>query len=102
MKKTLSLLIGLFIVLFLYMPLMAEDAVHIVKEGDTLWGISSQYLETPWKWPLVWANNKDITNPHLIYPNDKVVISRQGDKVIITIISAQEEPSKEPEVYTPE
>jgi hypothetical protein len=102
LKKTLSFLIGLFIFLFAYMPVMAEDTVHIVKKGDTLWGISSQYLETPWKWPLVWANNSDITNPHLIYPNDKVVISRQGEQVIITIISAQEEPAREPEIYTPE
>lgn len=83
---------------------MAEEIVHTVKKGDTLWDISSQYLETPWKWPLVWANNKDITNPHLIYPNDKVIISKQGDKVIITVVHAQEEPVpiEEPEIYTPE
>lgn len=79
---------------------MAEDIVHTVQKGDTLWDISSQYLETPWKWPLVWANNNDITNPHLIYPNDKVIISKRGKKTIITIVSAQEK--KEPEIYTPE
>jgi hypothetical protein len=100
LKKTLSLFIGLFIFFFANMPLMAEDIVHTVQKGDTLWDISSQYLETPWKWPLVWANNNDITNPHLIYPNDKVIISKRGKKTIITIVSAQEK--KEPEIYTPE
>jgi len=83
---------------------MSEEIVHTVKKGDTLWDISSHYLETPWKWPLVWANNDDITNPHLIYPNDRVIISRQGDKIIITVVPALEEPApaEEPEIYTPE
>ncbi len=98
MKKTLALFIGLFIFISAYMPLMAEDIVHTVKKGDTLWDISSEYLKTPWKWPLVWSNNNDITNPHRIFPNDRVIISRQGEKVVITIVPAQEEP----QVYTPE
>lgn len=104
MKKTLFISIGLFLLLFAYTPLMSEEIVHTIKKGDTLWDISSQYLETPWKWPLVWANNDDITNPHLIYPNNKVIISKQGEKVIITIVPAQEEPApaEEQEIYTPE
>jgi len=104
LKKTFCAFIGLFLLVCAYTPLMADDTVHIVRKGDTLWDISSQYLETPWKWPLVWANNEDITNPHLIYPNDRVIISKQGEKVIITVVRTQEEtePAQAPETYTPE
>lgn len=81
------------------MPLIAEDTVHIVKKGDTLWDISRQYLESSWTWPIVWANNQDITNPHRIFPGDQVVISRKGDKTVITIIPAGQ---AELAVYLPE
>jgi len=83
----------------------ADDIVHPVKRGDTLWDISSQYLNTPWKWPLVWARNQDITNPHLIYPNDLVIISKDGEKTIIRIVPAPSpETEQAPEIaaYTPE
>lgn len=102
MKRAASLYIGLIAVFFASSPLPADDTIHTVKKGDTLWDITRTYLETPWKWPLVWANNQDITNPHLIYPNDRVVISRKDGRTIITIIPAgKEQPSSEPVVYTP-
>lgn len=84
--------------------LCAEETTHTVVKGDTLWDISMKYLSTPWKWPLIWANNKDITNPHLIYPGDIVVITREGDKTIFKIIPSPERPSQEKEMvfYTPE
>jgi hypothetical protein len=82
------------------MPCFADEIKHTVKKGDTLWDISVKYLKTPWKWPLVWANNEDITNPHLIYPGDIVVITRDGGKTIIKIIP-QGKPS-EPRIYTPQ
>lgn len=45
---------------------------HSVHRGDTLWGISSKYYTNPYKWPLIWSYNPQITNPHWIYPGDRV------------------------------
>jgi len=45
---------------------------HVVVEGDTLWDISSTFLQSPWLWPEIWHANPQIANPHLIYPGDVV------------------------------
>ncbi len=55
--------------------------VYVVKKGDTLWDISSMYLDKPWLWPELWRNNTYIQNPHLIYPGDelRLRISQSGE-----------------------
>ena len=87
MKKVIPLIIGFFF-LAAFGAAWADDSeiVHSVKKGDTLWDISNKYLKTPWKWPLIWAENETITNPHLIYPGDRVVILSQNGKISIKVI----------------
>jgi hypothetical protein len=49
--------------------------IHVVSRGDTLWFISDAYLGTPWVWPSIWQDNRDIENPHRIYPGDHIWIT---------------------------
>lgn len=64
-----------------------EDApkTYIVEKGDTLWDISSVFLEQPWLWPKLWKLNPDVNNPHLIYPGDvlKLTQDENGDPVLV-------------------
>lgn len=79
MKKIVTGLLGLWFtasIALAALPQLNEGAPerHIVKEGDTLWGISAMFLRDPWLWKEVWAANPQIENPHLIYPGDVVAL----------------------------
>jgi hypothetical protein len=58
---------------------------YVVKEGDTLWGISQKFLDDAWLWPEIWQINEQIGNPHLIYPGDIIGLVYLGKQVKITI-----------------
>lgn len=45
------------------------QVTHTVEEGDTLWDLSGQYLDSPWEWRQIWeANTPLVINPHWIFP----------------------------------
>jgi LysM domain-containing protein len=57
---------------------------YVVVPGDTLWGISQRYTDSPWRWPELWGLNKDqIRNPHLIYPGYVITLDRARGQLTI-------------------
>jgi hypothetical protein len=56
--------------------------IHLVEVGDTLWDISEAYLATPWVWPSIWTDNRNIENPHLIYPGDRIWITDSEMRIV--------------------
>ncbi len=65
---------------------LAPDAPdsHTVKRGDTLWGISSLFLRSPWRWPELWGMNMEtIKNPHLIYPGQHLVLEKKDGRAVL-------------------
>ena len=54
-------------------------STYIVKTGDTLWDLAGVFLESPWRWPELWAENPEIDDPHWIYPGDQLRLVWEGD-----------------------
>ncbi len=68
-------------------PRIKADAPnrYTVKKGDTLWDISGRYLKSPSRWKEIWATNKQIKNPNLIYPNDILIMCIIKGKTLVGV-----------------
>jgi hypothetical protein len=52
---------------------------YTVQKGDTLWDLSRRFADSPWVWPELWTENAAvIANPHLIYPGQKIRLTRKA------------------------
>jgi LysM repeat protein len=70
---------------------LAPDAPdsYTIKRGDTLWAISSVFLKTPWRWPELWGMNREqIANPHLIYPDQTLVLVKRDGRATLQLAQA--------------
>lgn len=96
--RWLSLLI--LLTLMCVLPAAAEEGqTYTIKKGDTLWDLSQRFIDDPYYWPNVWANNPEITNPHLIFPGQKVRILDGRLEIIPAYPEAEEiEPVAEEDV----
>ena len=98
--------IGLFLAMILMLsfcfvlPGLTQEAketegVYTIKKGDTLWDISSKFLNDPFLWPKLWEKNPYITNPHWIYPGNPIRLTGvEPEKKVEPQAVKQEEPQK--------
>jgi len=93
-SRWLSLLVLLLILSGTSLAIAAKEQIYTIKKGDTLWGLSEKFMGDPYYWPNVWAKNPDITNPHLIFPGQKVRIL-DGRLEIIPAYPEAEKPAAE-------
>jgi len=52
---------------------------YTVQRGDTLWDLSERFSDSAWLWPELWKENSKISNPHWIYPGERIrLFHRKG------------------------
>lgn len=59
--------------------LLGPDGTYTIRRGDTLWDLAQQFLNNPWYWPKIWADNPYVENPHWIYPGNPLLIRPGAD-----------------------
>ncbi|OEU62590.1 MAG: hypothetical protein BBJ57_05805 [Desulfobacterales bacterium PC51MH44] len=65
---------------------------YTVQKGDTLWDLSERFADSPWLWPDLWSYNDQISNPHWIYPGERIRLfyrKGSGSFVIKTVQGTQ-------------
>ena len=58
---------------------------YTVKEGDTLWDISSRQFNNPWYWPKLWSFNPQISNPNWVYPGEEIKFYPAGEDMPLEV-----------------
>lgn len=113
--KVATCLFILNTMIFFPFHLFAQDNMEIVEhesgfyytvqKGDTLWDLSERFSDSPWLWPDLWHENSQVSNPHWIYPGERIrLFHNKGADSFATKTKEKEselkqEPLKEPPYY---
>ncbi len=108
-KKTQVMTCLCILVAMIFFPfhLFAEEKIEVVEheagfyytvqKGDTLWDLSERFSDSPWMWPDLWNENRQIPNPHLIYPGERIrLYHKKGVETFVTKTVEKKPPPIEP------
>lgn len=75
-----------------------DGEYYTVQKGDTLWSIAKRLLNAPEKWPMLWEINSDlpISNPHEIYPGQRLRLKAGKTPPASATPSAPQAPAPQP------
>lgn len=71
---------------------LESGVYYTIQKGDTLWDLSERFFDSPWVWPDLWEKNKQIPNPHWIYPNNRIQIYGREAVEKIPVSKPEEKP----------
>jgi hypothetical protein len=93
-NSTVLFYVFLLLALLFSTPSTAADKIDVVEsetgfyytiqKGDTLWDLSNQFNDSPWLWPELWEGNDQITNPHWIFPGERIRLYKKSGSQAIT------------------
>jgi hypothetical protein len=90
MNLRIKMWLSVLITALLVTPLLLEGAenekviehetgfYYTIQKGDTLWDLSRKFSDSAWLWPEMWQENKQIANPHRIYPGERIRLFRRA------------------------
>jgi len=92
-NSTVLISVFLLLPLLFLTPSTAADKVDVVEseagfyytiqKGDTLWDLSNHFNDSPWLWPELWEGNDQISNPHWIFPGERIrLYKKSGSQAI--------------------
>jgi hypothetical protein len=111
-NSTVLFFVFLLLPLLFFRPSTAADKIDVVEsetgfyytiqKGDTLWDLSRHFNDSPWLWPELWEGNDQISNPHWIFPGERIrLYKKSGSQAITQTDTVQSDAALQPVAVAP-